>query len=373
MDKIRRFRAQGQKVAILSMDASSAFDLLDHEVILRSLEVIGAGPLIQKLTNSFLKDCKNFVQIGDSQSESWTVTTGSGQGRRLSPDYFNLSCISQAILCLIAEFIGYADDGIDIVHGSTPAECDEKLQAVANERVNWYSQIGLSLNISKTQILGIGYSPARIILQGNTIHPSSDITFLGMTIQSDLKWSRQITSLCNKIRSAAGRIRYEGRNLNIWDRRALYMGWIQSLVHYNALVVLSTSSATDLSSVQTACNAGIRAVMGLKKYGYVDITSLRKSLGIQSVESIIELNLLGAAWKHFSTSSLCSPRQTTGPFTRGMAKHNIPHPDQRGHMAKAPHTILTKARNRILLEIKNANNFKSAKRLLKTFLYHQQL
>ena len=84
---------------------------------------------------AFLKGCTNHVQIGDSSSESWSVTSGSGQGRRLSPDYFNLASLSQAILCIISDFFGYADDGIDIVHGTTAAECEMKLRSVVIERV----------------------------------------------------------------------------------------------------------------------------------------------------------------------------------------------------------------------------------------------
>ena len=160
LDKLHQYRAQGKFIAILSMDASSAFDLLDHEVILRSLDLIGAGTLMQKFSSSFLKGCTNYVQIGDSSSESWSVTSGSGQGRRLSPDYFNLASLSQAILCIISDFFGYADDGIDIVHGTTAAECEMKLRSVVIERVDWYKRIGLSLNISKTEILGIGFTPS---------------------------------------------------------------------------------------------------------------------------------------------------------------------------------------------------------------------
>jgi len=135
LDKIHRYRAQGKKVAIISMDASSAFDLLEHEIILRSLEVIGAGPLVIKWAKSYLKGCTNFVQIGDCISDVWQVLYGSGQGRRLSPNFFNLASISQALLCLISEFVGYADDGMDIVFGSTEAECDSKLRTVATERL----------------------------------------------------------------------------------------------------------------------------------------------------------------------------------------------------------------------------------------------
>jgi len=171
---------------------------------------------------SFLNGCKNFVQIGDGKSEEWVVESGSGKGRRLSPDLYNIASLSQAILFVaLSFFAGYADDGIDIVFGSSDAECDNKLQALAHERKEWYRKAGLPLNISKTEILGFGFSPSPINIDNIIIRPKTEITFLGITIQNDLKWTSQLAVLNNKIRSAAGRIRHDGRHLNTSDKRML--------------------------------------------------------------------------------------------------------------------------------------------------------
>ena len=144
LDKIRQLRADGKIVAILAMDASSAFDCISHDLILNSLEIIGVGQRMRSWIASFLNGCKNFVQIGDGKSEEWVVESGSGQGRRLSPDLYNIASLSQAILFVaLSFFAGYADDGIDIVFGSSDAECDNKLQALVHERKEWYMKVGL--------------------------------------------------------------------------------------------------------------------------------------------------------------------------------------------------------------------------------------
>ena len=43
LEKIKLLKCQGQKVAVLALDASAAFDILSHTLILRSLEAIGAA------------------------------------------------------------------------------------------------------------------------------------------------------------------------------------------------------------------------------------------------------------------------------------------------------------------------------------------
>jgi len=107
----------------------------------------------------------------------------------------------------------------------------------------------------------------------------------------------------------------------------LYMGWIQSLLFFNSPVVLSTSSKSDIAELQTSCNSGIRAVIGLPKYGYADITTIRAKLNIPSVESIVEYSLQVAAWKKFANSSVF---EYFGPSTRSRSNGNFPHPDQKG-------------------------------------------
>ena len=287
----------------------------------------------------------------------------------MSPDLFNIACLSQALLCLISEFAGYANDGIDIVAGTSVADCNAKLKSIAQERVVWYKNIGLPLNIDKTVTMGFGFEPSPIVIGGITIFTKSEMTFLGFTIQNDLKWSSQISRLCNKIRSVAGRIRADGRHLTTADKRMLYMGWIQSVIFSNSLVVLSSISKAEMSDLQTACNAGhsagIRAMMGIPKFGYADITSIRKKFRIPSVDEIVDYSLQCAAWKMFGNC----PVECSGPVTRSRANLNLPHPDQRRHCAKSSVTFLTKAWNRIPLAVKQEEKLQLVKHQLKRSIF----
>ena len=366
MDKIRKYRAAGHKVAILAMDASSAFDLVQHDIILRTLEVVGAGPQFTNWTKSYLTGCQNFVQIGESRSSIWSNDTGSGQGRRLSPDYFNLVWLSQALFSIISDSFGYADDGLDVVYGSNAEECTKKLQLVANERVQWYANIGLSLNPAKSEIVGFGYTPDPIDIDGNLICPKAFIKFLGVTIESDLKWTKQISSICNKIRCAAGRIRTEARHFTLSDKRLLYNGLIQSQVFFNASTVLPTATKSDIHDIQVACNSGLRAVWGAPKYGYIDVTGIRKRLNIPSVEMIKERKLLESGWNTHINSDFAI--NSEGPLTRSKKLKNLPHPKQNGQLGKISGTLSLMAWNRLPLEIKNETKSHLAKRKIIKFI-----
>ena len=113
LEKIKAHKCQGKKVALLALDASAAFDLLSHSLILRTLEAIGAGPLMLNWTTDYLSGCLQYVDLNGFHSAIWSTDVGVGQGKRLSGDFFNLGCLSNAIWSVLSDLILYADDGGD--------------------------------------------------------------------------------------------------------------------------------------------------------------------------------------------------------------------------------------------------------------------
>ena len=95
----------------------------------------------------------------------------------------------------------------------------------------------------------------------------------------------------------------------------LYMGWIQSQIFCNGLVVLPTITQTEQNTLRTSLNAGIRAIVGLPKYGFADISAIRSKLNIPSIEAITEYSLQWAAWKKFHGSSFDPVGMSTRPKT----------------------------------------------------------
>jgi len=123
MDKVKSLREKGQKVCLVSMDASSAFDLVSFDLILGSLERLGVGPLMLQWIKSFLNGCSLSVKIDDSLSTSWQPDIGVGQGRCCSPDFYNVASLTAVFWCiLLSPFVGFADDTIDVIAGSTVEE-----------------------------------------------------------------------------------------------------------------------------------------------------------------------------------------------------------------------------------------------------------
>jgi len=203
-------KAAGKQMAILALDASAAFDCLSFDVILNSMKILGVGPKMLKWTENFLAGAKQFVDIMGQRSETYNSSVGVGQGRKISPDFFNIGSLSASFWSKLSDSILYADDGNNVISADSFEECNSKLQKVATELALWFDMVGLTMNIKKSEVIGFGFDPNPILINGETIYPSKSIKFLGLTIQQNLKWSLHVDNLCNKLRASAGRIRFEG-------------------------------------------------------------------------------------------------------------------------------------------------------------------
>ena len=136
-DEIKRRRAAGEFVVALTCDASSAFDLLNRQLVIAMLKKLGSGPRATRFFESFLDGSKQFVVINDCCSEEWSLDVGSGQAHVLSPPLFNIGTLSQYYWSSISTLFGYADDGSDLISAPTTTECNEKVRIVMNERKRW--------------------------------------------------------------------------------------------------------------------------------------------------------------------------------------------------------------------------------------------
>ena len=63
LDNVKNALNSGKKVAIVALDASAAFDVLDHDLVLESLAIMGAGETMLGWLRSYFSDRYSFVDI----------------------------------------------------------------------------------------------------------------------------------------------------------------------------------------------------------------------------------------------------------------------------------------------------------------------
>jgi hypothetical protein len=283
-----------------------------------------------------------------------------------SPDLYNIGSLTLSLWNDESESTVFADDGGEVVWGWSASECQQKAIKAAEKVIQWFDAVGLTLNAKKSEIVGFGFDPDPIVIQGEEIVPSKTLKFLGCHIQSNLKWDKQVKELCNRIRSSAGRIRAEGRHFGSKDRLVLYYGWIQGSLLSNAAAFLPLLDKGQMSELQVACNMGIRAVFGLPKKGNYPLTEIRCKNNIESVEEIRQKLVLYEAWKARANISIMS---TSGYETRSRVAGNVPAPMQKGWAGKMIRTIATSAFNELPEDIRKENDHTKAKKKIKRLIH----
>ena len=124
----------------------------------------------------------------------------------------------------------------------------EKNLSVLNTKVNselqktqlWLSKNKLSLNYSKTTCIII--APKRgiaekfsVLLDGNELSRCESAKYLGITIESNLRWNLHIVSLCKKLSQSTGIISKLRHFVNFETLKMLYHSFVKSHLLYGIL------------------------------------------------------------------------------------------------------------------------------------------
>uniref|UniRef100_H3BF01 Reverse transcriptase domain-containing protein n=1 Tax=Latimeria chalumnae TaxID=7897 RepID=H3BF01_LATCH len=151
---------RGLVAFLIQLDLSSAFDTIDHGVLLHRLEhLLGSSGSVLSWFRSFLEGRSQVVRLGSSLSAPAEISCGVLQGSILSPMLFAIYLL---LLGAIAERFGvgfhcYADD-VQLYlafPANSPGEASV-LEKCLNEIRSWMASNWLRLNQKKTEVLLVG-------------------------------------------------------------------------------------------------------------------------------------------------------------------------------------------------------------------------
>ena len=199
----------------ISLDFSSAFDLVNHKSLLYKLESRGVGGKILNILMEFLCARQQRVGVDGQFSEFRSTLSGVPQGSVLGPLLFILFS-SDMWVGLENRLMAYADDATLYTIIDRPAN----RIAVGNslnkdlERIHkWCTIWGMRLNPRKTQ--SIIFSRSRTLhpnhpplsLCGSSIPVSDSIKLLGVTLDDKLTFERHIRQLSSSVAQKTGLLR----------------------------------------------------------------------------------------------------------------------------------------------------------------------
>ena len=149
---------EGKCSIVLLLDASAAFDTVEHELLLEDLYNIGIRNSALELLKDYLKNRTFQVQIGKSFSRPKKLERGVPQGSVLGPVLF---CIYTLELSLLLEkhdisFKLYADDTQLYFVLDDLKNVQDKIDRIMQDIKDWMNRKQLKLNEKKTECLVVG-------------------------------------------------------------------------------------------------------------------------------------------------------------------------------------------------------------------------
>nr|CAH7734299.1 unnamed protein product [Callosobruchus chinensis] len=234
------------------VDLAKAFDTVSHEKLLEVLECSGVRGTALKLLTSYLGNRTQRVRNAGILSSSKIIECGIPQGTVLGPILFILYINDLFNIGSSGTIVGFADDTVIIYEGMTWSSIKEGIQNDLRKVFTYFNSKLLTVNVEKTKFVPFA-SYKTHLPQYNTLHVHSNskqinigredtIKYLGIHIDSNLRWNCQTEHVVKKIRILLPKMKNLAGILSERSLRTLYFGLIQSHLNYGIIAWGGASS-----------------------------------------------------------------------------------------------------------------------------------
>ena len=279
-----------QRVTLLVLlDLSSAFDTVDHEVLLRRLEVtFGITDNALQWFRSYLAGRSQRVLLNGSFSEELSLPHGVPQGSCLRPLLFTVyaSKLFERVKRHLPDVHAYADDNqlyISFKPGSSASELEVviALQDCILDIKTWMTTAKLKLSDDKTELIVIGtraqlnkISISELSIDHVKVSAVCNVRNLGSWFDNHLSMKTAINKTCQSGLYHLLNIGRIKRFLSFEDRKSIVQAIVMSRIDYCNNLLYGVA-ATNLSKLQRVQNAAVRLVCSLPRHEHVTSSFIR--------------------------------------------------------------------------------------------------
>ena len=190
----------------LFLDLLKAFDTLEHGILLEKLDRCGIRGIVLNWFKDYLKNRNLVAKVTTApnkvtKSDSFEITYGTAQGSCLGPLLFIIFINDMQQLPIYSRLILFADDTTIFYSNFSQRFLKYTLEHDFKLIMDWFKANKLSLNVEKT--VGMKFwndkNKWTLCIDGTEIPMQKTTKFLGVHIDSNLRWHTHVNHLIDKL------------------------------------------------------------------------------------------------------------------------------------------------------------------------------
>ena len=265
----------------VTLDFKKAFDKVPHDLLMEKVRNISnLHPILINWIQDFLTNRKQRVIRKGASSGERQVTSGVPQGSVLGPTLFliYINDLPTAVSCQVSL---YADD--TLLYQEVTSENDVRtFQSNIDAVHKWSKRWHMPFNETKCQAMSFGGDDLKPPYRLGDVLLTwvSETKYLGVTIQSDLKFDKHIAEKTQKARKILGAIKHTLFDAPKDARLLAYTSLCRPILEYADTVWDPTNKQT-MHSIEMIQNNAVRYIERLK--GRESVSEARDRLQLKSL------------------------------------------------------------------------------------------